>query len=363
MKPLNIEIYHPKTFDPRKKRDVLLVSYYFASLIGAVKQILDWGGYALMIIDEAHNLKNSDAKRTKYVLSKNALVSKAEKILAMTGTPIVNRPMELYPLIATLAPEALGGMSRFEYGIHFCAGFQSPWGWDFTGASNLKLLGMKLRSTFMLRRPKEDILKELPERLPPNLIYLDQSKKAQGIVAKMKTFDASVSLGRVGTPEFTELSRARRELGIEKIGASVEYIKAQLDGGHEKIIVFAHHKDVIKGLTEALSDLGVVSVTGETDSESRQRAIASFQTNRNVKIFIGSIGAASVGITLTAASYVIFVEFSYVPGENEQAIDRAHRIGQKYHVMTDYLVYEDSLDERILKLLLEKYRAIEEVTA
>ena len=359
-----IELYHPKTFDPRGDFSLLIFPYSYASMIGAVKQVLEWQKFRAKIdwmsLDEVHYLKNTEAKRTKYVFAKNGLIARTKRVHALSGTPIVNRPMELYPVIANLAPESIGHMTKFEYGLNFCSGFKGPWGWDFSGASNLKLLGMKLRSHFMVRRQKEDVLKDLPNKYPPNLVYIDPTKKVEGIVREFKTFNTDLAIKGAMTADFTEISRIRRELGEEKIEPSVEYIKTQLEGGHEKIVVFAHHKDVIAGLEKGLSEFRPVSVSGDTAPLERQKAVDRFQQDKSTRLFIASIGAGAVGFTLTAASYVIFVEFSWVPGENEQAVDRTHRIGQTKAVQTDFIVHQDSLDDRVLKVLLHKMKAIDE---
>jgi SWI/SNF-related matrix-associated actin-dependent regulator 1 of chromatin subfamily A len=131
--------------------------------------------------------------------------------------------------------------------------------------------------------------------------------------------------------------------------------------GHDKILIFAHHRDVIEALTVGLKDFGAKNIMGGTPMDERQKIIDEFQNDFGIKTLILSIEAAGVGITLTAASYVIFAEFSYVPGVNEQAVDRTHRIGQTRGVITEYLTHEKSLDERILKKLLDKKKIIEDI--
>lgn len=358
---LRVDTYNPKTFDAKNPPDVLIVSYHWVSYIGAVREIIQrFPKYELCIIDECHFLKNPESLRTKHVLAANGLAKRAEFVHALSGTPLVNRPIELYPLIKSLCPQAIGDMNQFEFGIHFCGGFKSPWGWDFTGASNLKILGMKLRSHFMIRRKKEDVLTQLPDKFTPTLIYLDVSNK-KSLVSKMEVFDDDYVIKRAPTADFEEISAIRHELGVSKIKAAAEYIKTQLEAGHEKILVFAHHKDVIEGIDKELEDYRVLKYVGGMSSKEKQDVVDTFQNDPDARIFLGSITAAGVGLTLTAASYVIFVEFSWVPGENEQCIDRLHRIGQRNGVMTDYLVVEDTLDERVLKYLLEKQRTIKEV--
>jgi SWI/SNF-related matrix-associated actin-dependent regulator 1 of chromatin subfamily A len=358
---IRAEIYKPKTFDPNNPPHVLIFSYAYASRMQDVKRVLQGFRYHYLVIDECHFLKEPKSKRTKYVLAKNGLVSKAHRVHALSGTPIVNRPIELFPIVKSLCPDAIDNMSYFEYGLTYCQGFKGEWGWDFSGASNLKFLGARLRQRFMIRRPKTEILKELPEKFPPNIVYLNDDPKTRALVKKMKVFDEHAVLKRGNSPAFEELSTLRRELGEAKVEASAEYIKTQLQAGHEKIIVFAHHKAVVKHLAEALAEFHPVVLAGDTATNDRQVAIDRFQGDKSVRVFVGSITAAGVGITLTASSYVVFVECSWVPGENEQAIDRAHRIGQAECVMIDFLVHEGSLDERILKVLMDKSKVIKEV--
>lgn len=354
---LRVEIFNPKTFDPLNPPDVLLASYAYGSKLPAIKQILRWGKYRLTVLDECHYLRTSRSQRTKYILAKNGIISRSEFNIALSGTPLVNKPMELYPIIKALCPEAIGQMTRHDFGMEFCEGWLAPWGWDYKGASNLKLLGQMLRSHFMLRRPKKDLLPLLPKRFPPNIVYIDA-----------KTGDQSYShlsldsiSKRVGSPDFIEIARVRHEIGVAKIKASALYIANQLESGHEKIVVFAHHKKVIEELKVLLEGFGAVSITGETNAIARDNAVQSFQNDPQKRVIILSIEAASIGLTLTAASYVIFVESSWVPGVNEQAINRVERIGQTRGVQVDYLTTPKSLDERILKALLTKQESFDEV--
>lgn len=359
--PLKIEIYKPKRFKKSNRTDVLIFSYGYASNLAAIADVVKNFDYEFCVLDEVHMLKEPKSKRTKYVLAKNGLAKKAKYVHALSGTPIVNRPIEIYPIIKALCPEAINNMSYFEFGLRYCAGFKSEWGWDFSGASNLKELGHKLRAHFMIRRPKEQILKQLPEKLPPNLVYLNQDRETASLVKRMAVFDEDVAIRGGVKAEFTELSEMRKELGIAKASAAVDYIRTQLESGHEKIIVFAHHKEVVAELVKGLAEFKPSVIVGDTPKEKRQAQVDQFQTDKESRVFVGSIGAAGVGHTLTAASYVIFVEFSWVPGENEQATDRAHRIGQLECVQTDYLVHERSLDERVLRALLKKSKALKEV--
>lgn len=352
-----VEVFNPKKFR-KGAADVLVFSYGHASLINNVRTVLDDFNYEHIAIDESHYLKEPKSKRTKHVLAKNGLIAKASSVHALSGTPIVNRPIELYPVIKAICPEAIDGMDYFTYGLRFCGGFKGDWGWDFSGASNLKELGTRLRASVMIRRDKR--LAIGGTKLPPNVVFLAQSKSAGELVKRMAPFDEKLVVSNI-TASFEELSELRRELGIEKIAPAAEYIQTQLESGHEKIVLFAHHKEVIRGLKEKLAQFGVAVVVGDTTKPQRQAAVDRFQRDPNCRLILGSLGALSVGHTLTAASYVIFVEFSWVPGENEQATDRVDRIGQTEFVQSDFLTFEDSLDERVLKVNLKKQKVIKEV--
>lgn len=354
----SVDVFHPK-----KKNDsrILISSYYWLSNVDHTRALKKCGPFDVLIIDECHLLKEVSTKRTKHTYAANGLISVCKKVIALSGTALVNRPMELYATIKALKPEVLGHMNKFGFGVKYCAGWQTPWGtWDFNGASNLKELGLKLRASgFMIRRRKADVLKELPEKFI-NIVYVDETDGVKAIT-KLESYDAVGKL-QAGEVDFTEISSARKELGLSKVQFVFEYIQAQLETGHEKIIVFAHHKDVVRTLTSLLDEenISVCVVTGQTSNEDIEKVVAHFQGVKGRCVFIGSIQASGVGLTLTAASYVIFAEFSWVPGENSQAMDRAHRIGQRNSVVVDFIVHKNSLDERVLKFVLEKEKVMGE---
>jgi SWI/SNF-related matrix-associated actin-dependent regulator 1 of chromatin subfamily A len=341
--------------------DFLIVSYALLSKVEWLKRIAEFGKVDIVVLDECHYLKNPKAKRTKHVLANNGLRSFATRVHCISGTPIVNRPIEIYPVVKALRPETIDNFTYFQYAIKFCGAYKGPFGWNFNGATNLKELGRRLRSNFMVQRKKEEVLSDLPDKTI-TMAYLPTGKGENKLIQAYANFNEDELFGkRTAKVKFEELSKHRRELGIAKIPASIDYIKTQLECGHEKILVFAHHTEVLKGLKEGLKEFGVVEIRGATPGAERQRAVELFQGNKGTKVFLGSITAAGVGLTLTAGSYVIFVEPSYVPGENFQAMDRAHRIGQKNHVLVEFLVQPGSLDERVLKKVLEKQKNIDGV--
>jgi SWI/SNF-related matrix-associated actin-dependent regulator 1 of chromatin subfamily A len=334
-------------FDKKPDNFIILSSFYFAGKKESILQVLKLKTLDLLVVDEVHAFKDLKTQRTKNLMAKNGPFSIAKKVVTMTGTPIVNRPIELYPLIKRLAPQLILDKNRYEYGMKFCAGWQTPWNtMDFTGASNLKELGTALRSGFMIRREKKDILPQLPKVIK-TLIYLDE-KTPKSLVFKAD------NVNDPGAFEFTESSAIRKETGLKKLEKAIEYIETQLEAGHEKIILFAHHEEVIKGLEAAFAKFNPCKVVGGMSAQAKDDNVVRFQTDKESRIFIGSLRAAGVGLTLTAASYIIFIEADWTPGINDQAIDRAHRIGQESLVQADFLVLANTLDERILSYHFEK---------
>lgn len=336
---------------------IVIVSY---SLMNKHKrQLAKFNSYGLFM-DESHYLKNEKTVRTKAAIGSDGFYKNSNQIICLSGTPLANRPIELWTILNALTPQTINYMNKFQYGMKYCAGYKSPFGWDFTGASNMNELGQRLRSDLMVRRSKESVLKDLPEKML-NIVYLEQNREVGKLIAKMKNFDLDKVIRQSGVSvDFSEISKLRRELGISKVDQAAKYILEQLTSGHRKIVVFAHHQEVVQELEIALKECNPVTFTGTTSEDAKNKAIYKFQNDPSCRVFIGS-SAAYVGITLTAASYVVFVEFSFVPGDNEQAIDRCHRIGQKNSVLAEFLVYENSLDENIIKAHMQKDRIIKKI--
>jgi SWI/SNF-related matrix-associated actin-dependent regulator 1 of chromatin subfamily A len=358
--PAKIQIIKSGKSKLDETADIFIVSYGLTINTTILKFLRYSRRHDVLILDESQNLKNEKASRTKAVLGDGGLKDSADHVLALSGTPIVNRPMELYTIITALCPEAINYMSRFSYGMRYCGGYKGPFGYVFDGASNMKELGERLRSHFMVRRKKSEVLKDLP-KVSRKVIYLNQSQAAKKLVKSEVKFNADEIISKGAEIAFHGLAEARRELGEEKVKQSIDYIITKLDGGHKKIIVFAHHKKVIEDLEKGLKNYNPAVIKGSTPVGNRQDEVDKFQNDNDCRVFIGNILAAGVGITLTSSSYVIFVEFSYVPGENSQAIDRAHRIGQVNPVLAEFLVYENSLDENIILKHIKKSKVIKKI--
>lgn len=368
----------PLAFDGN---DLYIINYDIVSSWSSELSKHEWD---LLVLDESHYLKNPKAKRTKALLGesigKGEPPIRARKRVALTGTPIVNRPVEAWPILAWLEPDKWGNF--WAYAKKYCGAYHNGWGWDFSGATNLDDLNRRLKATVMLRRTKGEVLKELPEKirqvleLPANgasdLIRREQEvwnqlqdeiykARAALEVARAESDEAFsqalANLNRVILAGFSEISKLRHELALAKVDASVEHIRDVLES-RDKVVVWVHHRDVAEALRSGLTDFNPVMVLGGTSAESRAEAVRRFQEDPSVRVFIGGITAAAEGITLTAADVAVFVELDWRPGKLLQAEDRIHRIGQTRGVLIQYLVFDGSLDAVMAHKVAQKMEVI-----
>ena len=336
----------------------------------------------LMIIDEAHYLKNSKAQRTQRVFGgKKVKGIRAARTVLLTGTPMINRPNELWTALRAIDPQGLG-RNWMRYHERYCALQHTRWGMDTSGASNLDELQINLRASVMIRRMKADVLTELPAKRR-QIIELPQNGTSRLVRAERQAYDAhqdriealreavenaelledsdayaeaSQRLRDEMNAAFGDLARIRAELAEAKAPKCAEHIR--LAAEQAPVVVMAHHHVMVDALVKELGeDFRVVTLTGRDSREARQRSVDEFQAG-DADIFIGNIDAAGVGITLTRASHVIFCELPWTPGQASQAEDRCHRIGQVNSVLVQHLVIDGSLDARMVQTIVAKQAVI-----
>lgn len=334
----------------------------------------------LMVLDEAHYVKDPKAKRTRAILGPKARNPiPARKRVALTGTPIVNRPVELWPILAWLDYRAWGNF--WAYAKRYCNAHYNGYGWDFRGASNLEELRARLRP-YMLRREKAEVLKDLPEKireiivLPRNGLsslveeewaiwnqyqeklssLREQAERARQAKDKDELARILAEIRSVSQVAFSAMSTIRARLAEAKAAKVGAFVKDLLEE-KEKVVVFAHHRAVLEYLQDALREYRPVLVWGGMSAQARQAAVDAFQ-NGDARVFLGSITAAAEGITLTASDTLVFAELDWRPGKMLQAEDRVHRIGQDRGVLIYYLVVEDSLEARMANVIASKMEVI-----
>lgn len=324
----------------------------------------------MVCTDECHKVKNPKAQRTQFLLGKwdkdpEKVIQPitAKRRLFLTGTPIVNRPIELWPIIQAIDPKGMGRSYR-GYTQRYCNAHHNGYAWDVGGASNLGELQMKLRTSFMVRRLKQDVLKELPAKRRQIVVITPIGNAAKIVAAEKDAFaklnipyeEAAEALtGRKVSFEF--ISKVRHATAVAKIPYVISFLEDAMEDNDNKIVLFLHHHDVTHAIAEAFP--GSAIVTGETDVNKRQAEVDRFQNDPACRLFIGSIQAAGVGITLTAASHVVFCELDWVPGNVTQAEDRCHRIGQTDSVLVQHLVFDQSIDARMAEIIVQKQAMID----
>lgn len=291
-------------------------------------------------------------------------------------------------------PRGLGSSyKKFIY--RYCGAFHDGFGIDTKGASNLDELQYKLRTSFMIRRDKKEVMSELPPKTRQVVIMPDDGlqKKVEnelsairGLVALYEQMlgmapaesveetdkrfwqtvqtvngrfvDSSVRLSEDFNLAFEELSLARKELALAKVPLAKQYIDALLDAG-EKVIVFCHHKAVADLLRDHYPECAFI--TGKVPTQKRQAQVDKFQDDPSCNPMIGNIDAAGIGFTMTAATHVVFVELVFNPSQMEQAEDRAWRDGQENAVMVHILVVDHSFDARNLNILEAKAEILDNI--
>lgn len=354
--------------------DITILNYdILANREGQLKQ----GGFRAVILDESHYIKNRKAIRTKAVMELRKTIPFR---MCLTGTPVLNRPNELIqPLSFLNCLNELGGFWGFVK--RYCAAKQTSFGWDMSGASNLKELNQKLRETCMVRRQKADVLTELPAKqrvfIPVELDLTHRAKyndavenfffwieelRAKKLQEKAKTVPPGTVLETTwltqpqynpSYPEQLVKIEILKQLAAKgKLATVKEWVADFLETG-EKLVVFAHHKEIIADLAKHFAGKCTILV-GDTLMQERQAAVDKFQSDPNCQLFIGSTKAAGVGITLTAASNVAFVELGWTPADHDQAEDRCHRIGQENSVTAWYFIAEETIEDDIRDLILSK---------
>jgi len=321
------------------------------------KAEIDKVEWDILICDEAHVLKNSATMRSKVVLgdSKKPVNGiqpiRAHRTLMLTGTPIVNRPSEMWPFIRRLDPTGLG-KSHKDYDLMVSQG-------------RSRHIQDSMRAAFMVRRLKADVLKELPDKMRQIvLLNVDDAesigRRERDILAKKRDelleLEAEFAVDKLKQwrgAAMSEMALIRHETALLKLPAAIEHIRGVMEE-QSKVILFAHHHDIIDGLESALAEFHPVKVDGRQTDKDRDFAVVSFQNDPSRRIFIGSIRAAGLGLTLTASSTVIFVEQDWTPAAMSQAEDRAHRIGQKDCVTVQILVIDGTIDCLMARIILNK---------
>jgi len=319
-------------------------------------QIIVNEGFDLAIVDEAHYIANSQAQRTKLL---NDILAKIPKVWLLTGTPMTSRPINYYNLLKIVnSPLTLNWQS---YVIRYCKGYQFRVGgrkvWNTSGASNLDELREQTKAV-VLRRLKTDVL-DLPEKIiSPIWLELKNSFYDDELTEFLRISEENKEKESI-TVTLNRLMKLRQLIAIEKVEHTCELIDKVLEQG-KKVIVFTNFTMSLDMIHEKYKKKSVI-LDGRMSKLARQDSVDRFQNEDKIKIFIGNIKAAGVGITLTAADIVIMNDLSFVPADHSQAEDRAYRYGQKNTVLVYYPVFENTIEMTIYNILQKKKGIIDQV--
>ncbi|KAE9601547.1 hypothetical protein Lal_00040522 [Lupinus albus] len=331
-----------------------IISY---DLVPKLQNMLIASDFKVVIADESHFLKNAQAKRTTASLP---VIKKAKYAILLSGTPALSRPIELFKQLEALYPDVYKNVH--EYGNRYCKG--GVFG-VFQGASNHDELHNLMKATVMIRRLKKDVLSELPVKRRQQ-VFLDLADKdmkqinalfleLEMVKAKIK---ASKSKDEADSLKFAQknlINKIYTDSAEAKIPSVLDYVGTVIEAGC-KFLIFAHHQPMIDSIHEFLlkKKVGCIRIDGGTPAASRQQLVTEYQEKDAIKAAVLSIKAGGVGLTLTAASTVIFAELSWTPGDLIQAEDRVHRIGQVSSVNIYYLLANDTVDDIIWDVVQSK---------
>lgn len=358
-----------KTFPDRADYDVVVVGW--SNIAHWVEQLK---GHATLVLDESHFAKSYDAQRTKAAIKVAKTVPADGLVLALTGTPVTNKPAEYAAQL-----DILGRLGDFggKMGFYrrYCDAFRDKWGhWHFEGHSNLDELNAKLRATCYIRRVKEQVLKDLPPvRHAPVLVTpeagpMREYRRAEAdIVAWLVQRAAEIaeelglSVGHAkvrarmaaeSNEHLVRLSVLRKLAARAKMSLVTEWVE-QVTAEGRKVVIAAHHREIVDELAHQFGGLKIQGGMSVAEVEEHK---ARFQKGdvSQAPVIVLSVQAAKTGHTLTAAQDVLFVELPWTPADVDQTYSRCHRLGQTGSVTATYLLAAGTVDEEIYDVVERK---------
>ena len=318
-----------------------------------------WAG---IVFDEAHYLKNHSSQRSKFGRKLVEAAGPDPIVHLLTGTPLTNRPRDLFPLLQ-LARHPMA-KSFLSFAKRYCAAYQNDYGWVTDGASNISELREQLHG-LMLRRIKDDVL-DLPPKVRtwlsvevPAGTALRESRK----VLELLIDSAGAATDRRGGSNrvklLAALATARRKIAIAKVKNTIDLVQSAVEQD-EKVLVFSCFNEPVQTIQKHFGN-AALSLTGETPVSKRQEIVDAFQNDDSVRVLVANIIAGGVGLNLTAARQVVFNDLDWVPTNHWQAEDRAYRIGQSRTVNVSYMIASGTIDDFVAQALDTKSQLIDVV--
>ena len=314
-----------------------------------------------VVFDEAHFLKNHTTKRTRNAL---VLSKQVNSILALSGTPLTNRVMELWPVLQMINPKLFP--SRIKFAWRFTRPKFTPWGWQYKGSKNLKKLHRILRRECMIRRLKKHVLPELPDKQRRSVVlrlpnYAEYRRAEKDFIGWLKSISPARAERAMRSQALTKVGYMIRLAVKHKARPMIRWIQDFFEAHpDEKLVCFTMHTFIVDLLREKFAKRCVV-IDGRVTGKARELARHRFQNSSRHDLFIGNWKAAGVGLTLTAARHAVALDLPWTPGDLAQGEDRIHRIGQSKNVTIYYLTAKDTIEEDQLDLLGKKGKILNAV--
>jgi len=339
--------------------------------------------YDLLIIDESHYLKEPEASQTKAVYGAHSdglyhwkrgqdplpsIASRCAHVLCLSGTPIVNRPLEAYTTSRALCWDAIDYQSLDKFRVRY-----NPQKTTILNAGKrvteekvgrVRELGNRMRGMFMARHAKRDVMTQL--KTPRyEVVQMEETGEVKAALRSESLLGLDIDAIQT-TNDYQVLghiAQVRREMGIALAPQAADYVSLVLDGGEDKVVVFGWHIEVLDKIQERLQKYGVLRIDGSTSANNRQKYVDAFQSDPRMRVMLGNIQSMGTGVDglQKVATHVVMAEPSWTPGENQQAVDRLDRGGQTGHVQADFLVAPGSIAEKILVSALKKAETIHKV--
>ena len=336
---------------------IFIINY---DILHAWRKVLKKLNPQILIADECHFFKNNSADRTQAI---KRLAKTIPHVIGLSGTPIENRPLDIFNIANILDPITFP--DRVQFCIRYCDRKYSGYGWDDSGASNTIELHEKLITSIMIRRKKKDVLPELPDKTYSYVpIELDNKKEYQeahtDFIAFVEKNKGTIAAERALRAQALTKIETLKQLAIQgKFKHAINWIGEFLEV-EDKLVVICIHTAMITEIMSAFPDISV-KIDGSVATNKRQSIVHGFQTDPSIKLCIINVEAGGVGITLTAAYNVAVLELPWNPGKLAQAIDRIHRIGQLKGVIVHFLLAANTIEQRLAYVLDKKLKISNEV--
>jgi len=359
---LKVGVYYGinRDFSSLKKVDVILTTY--GTIRNDIENLLEHK-FDLLILDESQNIKNINSQTTKAVLLLNA-----KKRVALSGTPIENNLLELYSLFRFLNPEMFGSVQRFTN--NYIVPIQK-----YSDISTIEELKKKIYP-FLLRRVKKEVLEDLPDKIE-KLVYVDMNDEHRRFYEERRKYYYSLleknTSSQGNFDKFFVLQAINElrhivsspELGSKKIISSkkevlIENVVEAIENNH-KVLVFVNYLSSIESICDSLKEnkIKYLKMTGQT--KDRQTLVDKFQNDSRYKVFVMTLKTGGVGLNLVSADTIFIYDPWWNTTVENQAIDRAYRLGQDKTVFAYKMIMRNTIEEKILKLQEIKNKLLDDL--